>query len=772
MTSSPLSGLRVLDLTDDSGRFATKLLAELGASVLRVHDGHGVTHGPAMSDAAAAGHGALLDWWYDAAKRTLPLDLDSTAGADAYRALAGRADLIIETQTPGRLASLGLDHGDLVAGHPRLVQVSLTPFGRTGPRASWAATDLVTAALGGALSVCGTPEQPIVPWGRQSYAAAGMVAALTGLAATRAARLSGSGQLVDVSMQEAATSSLEQLGFQYHYDDRLPLPRIAPRQGSVHWSLAYRVVPCRTGWCMITTTPSPPALLRWLREEGIPGADTFELPTDGYSTAHGVELVRMAAELALRYDAGTLFREAQSRHLAWGEVQTAALLAVNEQLAFRGAFVEVPGHPSVRRPRFPLVFSATPPPPPSPPEAVDLRAALDAWPADGDRTGNRPVPSVEARLAPTARPLEGIRILDMSWVLAGPFGCRLLGDLGADVVKMQTASRATAVNDPEHAFYPVFNRSKRSLALDMKAPGALDIARKVIENTDVLIENYAAGVLARWGLTWETLHAWNPRLVYVTMSGCGHEGPWSSVVSYGPTIHALSGLTALTNPPGRGDVGVGYALNDMAVGAIAAVAVLAALEARERTGEGQMVDIAQIEVGSYMIGSALMDLLSNGREAVAAGNPDPYARFVFDDVVRTADGELAVTVRDADDLARLAGLIGGGIGALAGWAAGRTGSEAQRALQEAGIPAGRIQNAHDLFTDDDHLAARGFFGTMPSPVFGDRPFERFPAIFSSSVLEPYRPAPAYVGEHAFEILDDIGMTAEEVADAMADGRLA
>ena len=235
------------------------------------------------------------------------------------------------------------------------------------------------------------------------------------------------------------------------------------------------------------------------------------------------------------------------------------------------------------------MFSSTATKPPSVPEVgVDIDELYAQWPIR-----DRPETS-----SPAGRPLEGVRVLDMSWVLAGPFGCRLLGDLGADVVKMQTAERATSVNDPENGFYPVFNRSKRSLALDMKAPGAIDIARRVIEGSDVLIENYAAGVLARWGLDWETLHTWNPRLIYVTMSGCGHEGPWSSVVSYGPTIHALSGLTALANPPGRGDIGVGYALNDMAAGTMAAFSVLAALEARDRTGEGQMVDIAQLEVGS------------------------------------------------------------------------------------------------------------------------------------------------------------------------------
>ena len=447
-------------------------------------------------------------------------------------------------------------------------------------------------------------------------------------------------------------------------------------------------------------------------------------------------------------------------------MQTTADLIDNEQLAFRGAFVATPDLAAVRRPRFPVVFGSTPTEPPSAPGPSSIDALLAQWP-------QRPRPDAVSTscTSRSSRPLEGIRVLDMSWVLAGPFGCRLLGDLGADVVKMQTVTRATSVNDPAHGFYPVFNRSKRSLSVDMKAPGALDVVRRVVEHCDVLIENYAAGVLARWGLDWDTLRSWNPRLVYVSMSGCGHEGPWRSIVSYGPTIHALSGLTALSNPPGRGDIGVGYALNDMAVGALAAVAVLAALEARERTGEGQLVDIAQLEVGAYMVGSALTDLLSNGRAAVPTGNRDPYAEFVFDDVLMTLDGEVAVTVRDEGDKAALVAVTGGGPDGLARWCAPRTGAEVQDLLQAAGVPAGRVQNADHLFTDDPQLASRSFFSSMDSMSFGVRDFERFPALWSGSVLEPYAGAPGYVGQHNFEILGDMGMTDEDIADAIADGRL-
>jgi crotonobetainyl-CoA:carnitine CoA-transferase CaiB-like acyl-CoA transferase len=238
-------------------------------------------------------------------------------------------------------------------------------------------------------------------------------------------------------------------------------------------------------------------------------------------------------------------------------------------------------------------------------------------------------------------------------------------------------------------------------------------------------------------------------------------------------VQALCGLTALSNPPGRGDVGVGYALNDMAAGGLAALSVLAALEARERTGQGQLVDIAQLEVGAYLVGAAVLDLLSNGRAAEPAGNADPYARFLVNDVFATADGELAVTVRDAADAEALRRATGGDASGLATWCAARSAADAMRALQAAGVPAGRVQNAHHLFTDDPQLSARAFFATLESPVFGERPFERFPALFGASALEPYRRAPAFVGEHNLDVLCGVcGLTEDEVGAAMADGRLA
>src|SRR4051812_23986811 len=145
--SGPLAGLRVLDVADDIGRFAGKLMAEAGASVVQVTTG--LDRGPAMDDAGPAARGGLLDWWYDGGKQRLPLRLDDDGDRAAYRSLAEQADLIIDTLPPGRLAGAGLDHESLSAANPALVQVSLTPFGQTGPWASWQTSDIVAGALGG-----------------------------------------------------------------------------------------------------------------------------------------------------------------------------------------------------------------------------------------------------------------------------------------------------------------------------------------------------------------------------------------------------------------------------------------------------------------------------------------------------------------------------------------------------------------------------------------------------------------------------------------------
>ena len=311
----------------------------------------------------------------------------------------------------------------------------------------------------------------------------------------------------------------------------------------------------------------------------------------------------------------------------------------------------------------------------------------------------------------------------------------------------------------------------------------------MVEQADVLIENFSAGVLDEWGVGWEKLKEWNPKLTYVAMQGAGSDGPWRDFVTFAPTVHALCGLTALTGPEGRLDCGTGVALNDHMSGLAGAVAVLAALEARSRTGLGQHIDLSQLELGTYLVGPALLDWFANGREAKAAGTSDAFTDPVPNDVVPTADGGwLAVTARDDRDWAAIAGLIGAGshlatveqrranraeVRSLLGdWAARFHEDEAAQALQAVGVPAYAVLDAEALYADPQ-LAHRDWVVAMESSTWGTQYTERFPATVADAsgqeLVLQYRPSP-YLGEHTLDVFDSLlGLDAGEIAEGMGTG---
>jgi crotonobetainyl-CoA:carnitine CoA-transferase CaiB-like acyl-CoA transferase len=769
------------------------MLAETGASVAQVGAAPPFP-GPPMRDPAAAARGGLLDWWYDGGKQRVRLDLTTDAGREGYRSLAAHADLIIETEPSGRLAELGLDHADLVGANPALVQVSLTPFGRTGPRAGWKTSDLVTGAMAGVLSISGTPDEAVAAWGRQYLNFGSLMACISGLAGVWSARETGHGQHVDVSLHEVMTSSVENLFFQWWFPDLLPLPQRALRQGSLHWIGAYVVANAKSGAVNIAPVPQPSYLFQWMAEEGDPEGAELANMTLEEALAEMPRVMNAIKRFCLTKDSGELFHEAQKRHIAFGEVQTVAQVAENPQYAHRRSFRAVEGFDDVRLPGPYARFLGTPPSAPQPPPSGPTAAADVAaeW-ARGERPAATPADGLHHGPTSAGKPLDGVRIVDFTWVLAGPYGNRILGDLGADVLKFQTAERATLVNSPDFPYFYVWNRSKRLVSLDMKRPEAIAVIRAVVEQSDVLIENFSAGVLSRWGLGYEEVRAWNPGIVYVSMSGPGHDGPWSNVITYAPTIHALCGLTYLSNPPGRLDVGPGFSLNDHAAGMTSVVAVLSALEARRRTGEGQHVDIAQMETGTYLIGPAVLDYLSNGREAHPIGNVDPFGQWCPNEVYRCGNqAELAITCRTDDEWRRLCATVAWPMADLAQdpslatvagrfarreeidarlreWCANRLATTATEELQANGVPAGVVQDAGDL-TVDPQLVARHFWRSTDHVVFGERPYDRFPALWSGTDLEPYVLSGGYIGESNFDVYRDLaGLDEEAIATGMGDG---
>ena len=243
----PLAGVRVVDCTTSSGRLAGKLLGEMGAEVVRLRVGE-------SGDPMTSAPGGVLDWWFDGGVSVVPLDLaDSTDRATFVRLVAG-ADILLETEPPGRLADLGLDSATLTADHHRLVHVSLTPFGGDGPRAHWQSSDLVIAAAGGMLSVNGVPDEPVTIWGRQMDNIGGMYAAICALAGVFRSRATGRGLRVDLSHQQAVVSCTEHVLMYWWWPEVFTAigGPIASRQASLHWTKAYEVVPCLRGHCMVS----------------------------------------------------------------------------------------------------------------------------------------------------------------------------------------------------------------------------------------------------------------------------------------------------------------------------------------------------------------------------------------------------------------------------------------------------------------------------------------------------------------------------------------
>jgi crotonobetainyl-CoA:carnitine CoA-transferase CaiB-like acyl-CoA transferase len=400
-----------------------------------------------------------------------------------------------------------------------------------------------------------------------------------------------------------------------------------------------------------------------------------------------------------------------------------------------------------------------------------------------------------------SRPLDGLRILDFTHVLAGPFGTRVLGDMGADVVKINSADRALSVNGPEHPYYLMWNRNKRALALDMTKQESRDICTELCNQADVVIDNFSVGVLDRWELGYDKTSVTNPGVIYVQMSGMGDGGPWSEYVTYAPTIHALSGLTHLTGVPGREDIGIGFSYNDHQAGLHGAVAILAALEARNRTGKGQRVDMSQFEVGVNFAGPSLLDYYANGNTARPTGNKLPYDDAAPHNCYPCAGAAssapederwVAIACMTDEHWISLQRVMGDPDWAkepkyatatgrveyletldarIAEWTRLLDATDIMIRCQQAGVPAGVVQNAIDLAEHDPQLRHSGFLHKIEptdpdeSPTFADR----LPLYFHGTPCDIYERV-RKIGEDNVAVLQDwIQMSEEDIRKAEEDG---
>jgi crotonobetainyl-CoA:carnitine CoA-transferase CaiB-like acyl-CoA transferase len=395
--------------------------------------------------------------------------------------------------------------------------------------------------------------------------------------------------------------------------------------------------------------------------------------------------------------------------------------------------------------------------------------------------------------------LTHVRILDLSRVLAGPWATQLLADLGAEVIKVERpgtgdetrgwgppyARDAAGVDTGESAYYLGANRRKKSLTLDLSRPEGQDVVRRLAARSDVLVENYKAGALARFGLDWNTLRATNPRLVYCSITGFGQTGPYRHRAGYDFLIQAMGGLMSVTGEPdgapGGGPMKVGVAITDLLTGMYAATGILAALAWRERTGRGQHIDLALLDVQVAALANQASNYLATGTPPRRLGNAHP--NIVPYQAFDASDGPLVVAVGNDAQFARLCEVAG--TPSLAADPRFATNAERVRnrgelvdrlaavfrtrprgawvdALDAAGVPCGPINDLAQVF-DDPQVRHRGLRIDVPHPTAGTVPLVACPLRLSETSVESYA-APPLLGEHTREVLRDVaGLTEDEIA---------
>jgi len=389
-------------------------------------------------------------------------------------------------------------------------------------------------------------------------------------------------------------------------------------------------------------------------------------------------------------------------------------------------------------------------------------------------------------------PLAGIRVVDFSRVLAGPYCTAMLADLGADVIKIEPPGgddqrSMGVIREGESANFALINRSKRSLVLDLKAPEGQRIAGDLAAHADVVVENFRPGVAARLGIGAEALCASNPRLVYVSISGFGQDGPLADRPSYDVITQAMTGLMSLTGTADGPPMLVGESIADVSAGIFAAFATTTALYQRERTGHGQHIDVAMFDSLLSMMPTAMARYLGEGKVPTRHGNRHaltaPFGAY------RAADGHFMLAVANNALFKRLALAIGrpdwadspdfGNVKARAArrdvlaegieaWASSRNVAEIVEQLLDAGVPASPIWDAGQAI-DSDQAAHRGLFRPVAHPAFEGLRAPRQPAHFSGGTTLPPRPAPALGADGDAILAELLDFPPERIADLRARG---
>jgi crotonobetainyl-CoA:carnitine CoA-transferase CaiB-like acyl-CoA transferase len=782
----PLRGLRVIDLSAGiTGAYATKLLADAGADVVKLEppEGDPLRRWTASGQALAKDQDGALFQFLNTSKRGAVADLSTDAGRSLAVDLTARADVVFESWGPGGAAARGLDWETLHEASPHTTWVSISPWGGEGPWADRPSTEFTLQAATGSTAFRGLPALgPVAAGGRLGEWIPGVYAALGGMFGWLSARRTGAGHHVDVSMFEALCLSMT------IYHDLNSQLFEGPLMQAIE---TPSIEPARDGWvglCTITGQQWKDFCALIGRSEV--GEDKRYL--DARNRMEDLEFIHEIIHAYTReHTVAEICEVAQLLRIPANPLGDGRTLPEMEQFVARGTFVENPAGFLQPRPPYRLHGlhgGAAPVLRPAP------RLGEHAEEVAAERSAARESASPRGG---DAYPLAGLRVLDLTAFWAGPIATSVFGEMGADVIKVESIQRpdgmrfaGSVMNDTMWEYNPInhgCNSSKRGVTLRLDSDEGLALVKRLVEKADIVAENFSARVLENFGLGWKTIRELNPRAILLRMPSFGLDGPWRDNVGFAMNVEQVSGLAWMTGYPQMPLVVRGAC--DPVGGMHAVFAALLALEERERTGEGQLVEVPLVEPAINLAAEQVVEWSAYGAFLERETNRGPLAApqgcYPCGDRAATGQGAAYVALACETDaqwqalrevLGDPAVLAPAALDQAAGrrqahdeidetivrWTSARTAGAAEEALLAAGVPASVVINAHDL-SPNPQLEHRGFFQQQEHPLAGSLRYPGQPQAYSGFPRGMRRRLPPMLGEHNEEVLrGELGLTGEEI----------
>jgi crotonobetainyl-CoA:carnitine CoA-transferase CaiB-like acyl-CoA transferase len=773
-----LAGQRVIELAGDPAvAYCAKLLGEFGAEIVKVE--------PLGSDRVRNfgprddGGDSALFIYTNTGKTSLCVEAGD-AGKQALDCLLASADIVLGSESAAELAQRGLTHDGLV--ERGLIYISIRPYGLAGSSGGRAGTELDVfhaggegALLPGGLSYELFPDRPPVKAGRHlSEYDAGNIGAFLALALSIRRIETGQGGFADVSKQDVEVS----LG-------RATIDRQL-NQG-IRVNRADRgydyggIFPCKEGF--ITVRPTQDAF--WVAlANGIGRPDLADDPR--FASRLGRETNAADLDKIIRDWCSTRLAKEVHDQLAphgtpIGYYADAPALLASEHAWTRGDLAMIEGiERELVVPRPGYTFGGRPLPAPTP------------WPARPRTDRSAKARFVRAAAAPATAtpsdattPLAGLRVLDLTWVAAGPYTTELLSMLGAEVAKVESSLQPDLfrqmADDPDAGLdrssrFNAVNLNKRSVGINFKTAEGKAVLRSLAERADLIVSNYRPGVLERLGVTYDDLRTVNPNVVVVCISSAGRGGTDPGYAGYASIFNSIGGLGHLTGYEDGPAVEVRDSV-DLRTGTVAAVGALAALLASRRGGGGTAVDVSAQQAITGLVGDSVVEYQLTGQIPIRQGNA-LYDLWPYGVYPCIGDDEwVAVATRDAQDRATLGAVLGiefgtdrgAGDGQIAQWTAARTADQVVALLAASGVPCSKVLGGQDLL-DDPHVRERGLVLEIDHPLLGKQVAIGAPWRIDDRVTA-VRAAPA-LGEHTAGVLHDwLGLDSDTVARLAAAGAI-